>query len=356
MFNDPYLKLNERQRYILKIIMEKYIIENSSISSLMLARTEDLKRWSSATIRNEMAVLEEKGYLRKENCSSGKIPTKLGYRFYIESLMDEVVINENWKLDIKSKLIEIFSDRHSSVDQVLDSCTKLISEFLNLPIVLVKFQNSNGDFLRKIDIVNIDRDKYMIYLITARGEIINDTIIIDDSDEQKKSDLMAAIRLLNEELSNCQINEISNKLDLILPSLKKRVHQFEFVYESIISQMIINNFLNKNSLVSKVYNIKSIVFQPEIQKKQVSLNDIFNLLENYSAFSPFNYNFLKTGSTLINLENEIEGVSVVSTNLNVDLTTHQLAVVGPIRMNYPLIKHLFDFLSEKLSSLNFRKN
>lgn len=341
-------ELNERQKFILKTLIEKYIIEIDLISSLSLAKTKELKSWSSATIRNDMLVLEEKGYLKKEHYSSGKIPTKLGYEFYIESLMKNFCSKSN--LEIKDKLIEVFSSRHLSIDEMIDKCALLISEFLNLPLILTKTKKIENEYLKKIDIVNIGDNSYLIFIITSHGKIIKNTIEIKDLNYEEVQDIIATIRLLNEKLNNCKITEINNKLNSIVPTLKGKVHQFEFVYENIIFQMI-NNFFDKLKPISKIYNTKSIIFQPEIKRNQINIVDIFKLLENYSTFSPFNYNFLKTGNTLINLKSEVEGLSIATTTIDINLTTHNFSVVGPIRMNYALIKYLFEFINEKLSYL-----
>ncbi|OAL10276.1 HrcA family transcriptional regulator [Candidatus Mycoplasma haematobovis] len=340
--------LNQRQKFILKTLIEKYIVEIDLISSLSLAKTKELKSWSSATIRNDMLVLEEKGYLKKEHYSSGKIPTKLGYEFYIEFLMKNFCSKNNF--EIKDKLIEVFSNRHLSIDEMIDKCSFLISEFLNLPLILTRTKKIENEYLKKIDIVNIDRNSYLIFIVTSHGKIIKNTVEIKDLNSEEVSDVIASIRLLNEKLSNCKITEINTKLNSIVPNLKGKIHQFEFVYENIIFQMI-NNFLQKIKPVSKIYNTKSIIFQPEIKRNQIDIVDIFKLLENYSTFSPFNYNFLRTGNTLINLENEVEGLSIATTTIDINLTTHELSVVGPIRMNYALIKYLFEFINEKLNFL-----
>lgn len=292
-----------------------------------------------------MVVLEELGYLKKEYFSSGKIPTKLGYKFYIDNLMEDFSDEKN----IREKLSEIFKDRHSSVDQIMDKCAVLVSEFLNLPTVLVKKPYS--EYLRKIDIVNLEDNKHVIYLVTSSGRIVKDLIVLEEEIDNKREDLMASIRLLNEKLLNCPLNKVNEYIHSFLPILRQKIHQFEFIYETIISQMIIKKLLTNISEKPKIYNTKSLIYSPEIQKKDIDISSLFELLEKNSVFSPVNYNYLKTGKTLFNLD-EADGLSIATTSIDINFAQHKLSVVGPIRMNYPLIKYLFDFLNEKLSLMN----
>ncbi|GCE63202.1 heat-inducible transcription repressor HrcA [Candidatus Mycoplasma haematohominis] len=330
--------LNDRQRKILKVVIDKHAIENKTISSLSLAKTSEFSEWSSATIRNDMAVLEECGYLKKEYYSSGKIPTQRGYQLYIESLMDEYPGHQ----EIKNKLLNKFSSRNTTIDEILDECAVIISNFLNLPILLTK--NIGEERLRKIDLVNINEKYRLILLITSSGEIIKDFVCLEEVSEQKEQDLLAAIRLLNEQLYNCPVSQISQKLDEAKEQIKRVVYSFEFIYEVIISRILLNKLNSiQEKVSSKVYNVKAIA-----EYENINAPAILDLLDKYSTFAPINYNCLKTGKTLFNLRGESdEGFAIAVTDMGI----HKLFVFGPLRMNYSLIKYLFDFLNEKIQIL-----
>ena len=77
--------LSERQNKLLKMIVEEYIKTANPVGSQGLC---DKLKCSSATIRNEMAYLEEKGYLEKTHTSSGRVPSEDGYRYYVDNLME----------------------------------------------------------------------------------------------------------------------------------------------------------------------------------------------------------------------------------------------------------------------------
>lgn len=336
-------QITKRQKNILKIITEKYIETNLAISSLNI-KNDNLNSLSSATIRNEMVVLENLGYLKKENFSSGRVPTNLAYKLYIEFLM------EDWKIKditIKKNLIEIFSQRHESIDVTIDKSVELISNFLNLPIICTKEKIFEKELLKKIDITKIEENNYIIYIVTSSGEIYKNHIVINEFKERE--DLNIAVQLLNEKLLDCPILELNKKIIEITPLLQKKVHKYEFIYSNLIMK-IINKISENTQPTTKIYNTKSIIFQPEVKNNSINVNEIFELLENQSTFSQIKFNYLKTGNTLINLENEVKGLSIASTVLNLEKNTHKLSIIGPTRMNYPLIKYLLEFINEKLIS------
>lgn len=334
--------LNERQKEILKIIVEAYISEKESISSLNI-KSKKLYRWSSATIRNEMLILEQKGFLKKEHQSSGRIPTKEGYKMYICHLMDNL---KNVNEEIKYKLVELFADRNESIDVTLNKSAEIISNFINLPIILSGNNDLGKEILKRLDLVELSEREFVIYAITSSGEIYKDKIFVDEFKERE--DLSICVKLLNENLVGCTLSNIDKETLKLIPKIRSSVHKYEFVYEKIIAK-ICSGVVNKKQSLYKIYNKNSIISQPEVRNNQISLEKIFNILENYSTFSQLNSNYFKTGKTLINLDSEIDGVSVTTTTvLDTREKTRSLSVVGPTRMNYALIRSLFEFINEKI--------
>ncbi|AHC39772.1 HrcA family transcriptional regulator [Mycoplasma ovis str. Michigan] len=337
--------LNERQREILRTVVEFYISEKEAISSLNI-KSKKFLGWSSGTIRNEMMFLERRGFLRKEHQSSGRIPTKEGYKMYICHLMDNL---KNVNEDIKYKLIELFANRNESIDVTLNKSAEIISNFLNLPIILSGSNHLSKEILKRLDLVELSEKEFVIYAITSSGEIYKDKIMIDNFKERE--DLSICVKLLNENLVGCTVSNIDSETVKLLPKIRISVHKYEFVYEKIIAK-ICSGVVNKQQSLYRIYNKNSIISQPEVRNNQISLEKIFNILESYSTFSQLNTNYFKTGKTLINLDNAIDGVSVATTTvLNTKDKTRSLSVIGPTRMNYSLIRSLFEFINEKLVEL-----
>ena len=109
--------LTNRQSLILKVIVEDFIQSAEPVGSKTLMTKYELP-YSSATIRNEMMLLEEKGLLEKTHTSSGRVPSTLGYRYYVENLMN-VELNDYERYELQT----VFRDERGSMDDVIQkSC------------------------------------------------------------------------------------------------------------------------------------------------------------------------------------------------------------------------------------------
>src|SRR5690554_3283182 len=142
--------ITERQKKILKIIVEDYIKTAKPVGSKSICK---LLKCSSATIRNEMALLEEIGYLEKTHTSSGRVPSEKGYRYYVDTLMKPKEMSGDDML----KLQTIF---HNSSLQLSDAITKsmeIISEITNYTSIVLG-DSSSANRLKKVEVVPIDNN------------------------------------------------------------------------------------------------------------------------------------------------------------------------------------------------------
>ena len=123
--------LTNRQIAIFKAIVDEFTKTAEPVGSKRLIDLLDFS-CSSATIRNEMAALEEMGLLEKTHTSSGRIPSSKGYRFYVENLMEK-------QLDegIKDSLQEVFRQRHFSMDEVVKKSCEILSQMTSLTSVVL---------------------------------------------------------------------------------------------------------------------------------------------------------------------------------------------------------------------------
>ena len=125
--------LSQRKKLILRSVIESHISTGEPIGSKYLMTNSEIP-YSSATIRNEMAELENMGYLEQPHTSAGRIPTSLGYRFYVDTLM------ESYKLTTTEivSLNNIIKNKMGELDSILKSASKLIASMTNYTTVAVK--------------------------------------------------------------------------------------------------------------------------------------------------------------------------------------------------------------------------
>ena len=129
------MELSERKQQILKAIVDLYIRTAEPVGSKTIAQMPDMN-FSSATIRNEMAELTTLGYLEQPHTSAGRIPSPLGYRFYIDRLMQDYRLS----VDETKSMNEAMELRMQEFDKAMSQVGKMVSRLTNLPTPLQPMQ------------------------------------------------------------------------------------------------------------------------------------------------------------------------------------------------------------------------
>ena len=169
------VELDDRKNRVLKAIVEEYINTAEPVSSASIMNKDDLN-YSSATIRNEMAELEKKGYIEKTHTSSGRIPSEKGYRYYV----DELIKDDNISLEE----IKYISDKLESKINEIDDLTKItattISEITHYTTLAIG-PSSEGLLIDEIKFVLLGPRMLMVIILTNTG-MVKETIIKFEED------------------------------------------------------------------------------------------------------------------------------------------------------------------------------
>ena len=144
--------MDERQRELLKEIVESYIKSVKPVGSQALCKKFKL---SSATIRNEMAALEKLGYIEKNHVSSGRVPSERGYKYYVEHLMQPKELNGEEML----KLQTICHNQQLQVSDAIAKCMEIIADITNYTSVVLG-KNSNDNNLQQVNIISKTINQY----------------------------------------------------------------------------------------------------------------------------------------------------------------------------------------------------
>ena len=194
--------LTERQNKILKLIVERYIKSPVPVGSKAISK--ELK-CSSATVRNDMGELENKGLLEKTHTSSGRIPSEAGYRYYVDNLMELKKMNAEDML----KLQIVFKNQQLALSDVITKSLQVISDMTNYTTVVLG-STSHENLLKQIEVVPIDDVSMIVIIVTDKGHVEHKNIKLNDVsiDEVKKT-----VGLINNLISGTPIDEISTKLE-----------------------------------------------------------------------------------------------------------------------------------------------
>ena len=192
------MHLDERKTKILQAIIRNYLETGEPVGSRTISKYTDLNL-SSATIRNEMADLEELGYIVQPHTSAGRIPSDKGYRFYVDTMMEE---KEREVVEMKEMLLE----RQDKMEVLLKQVAKVLAQNTNYA-TMISAPQTHRNKLKFIQLSRVDKNQ-ILAVIVVEGNVIKNNIL---SVTQELSDetLLKLNILLNTHLNGLSIEEIN---------------------------------------------------------------------------------------------------------------------------------------------------
>ncbi|HHT38167.1 MAG TPA: heat-inducible transcription repressor HrcA [Mollicutes bacterium] len=326
--------LHDRQNNILKMIVEEYVKTARPVGSKSIC---DFLNLSSATIRNEMAFLEEQGLLEKTHTSSGRIPSENGYRYYVENLMKPKEMTGEDVL----KLQTIFQNQSLKLDDVILKSMEIISEITSYTsIVLGKSAIDNR--LKKVEAIAIDFSNIIAIVITDKGHVEHKNIKINENINVEEVHKM--VDLINNLLVGTPIDEISEKLEFeIKPIIGKYIKQHEAIYN------VFYNAFNDFTIKSDVHFVgrQNILNQPEFDNV-TKIKNIVSKLEDSDLI-----NSIEEDGNGINVyigkESKIDDdVTIIKTKYVADGKTGTIAIIGPKRMEYDRVVSILEYIKQNI--------
>ncbi len=324
--------LTKRQSEILKIIVLEYIKLAKPVSSNLIC---DTLNCSSATIRAEMATLEELGLLEKTHTSSGRVPSEEGYRYYVDNLMELKKMSAEDML----KLQIIFHNNQLEISDCLKKSLEIVSELTNYTSIKLGV-TSHENILKEFNVVPLDNENMIAIVITDKGHVEHKNINIQniDLEEVKKT-----VTLINNMIIGTPIDEVSAKLEYeVKPIIGKYVKEHERLYNVFYD--VFNNFTNKNvDIVGK----KNILNQPEFNNID-KVKEILDKLDedNIVDLVEEKDNDIKI---YIGKENNLDDdMTVIKTKYKTPLEEGTIAIVGPKRMEYDRVVSLLEYIKSNL--------
>ena len=338
------MDLSQRKQKILKAIIDEYIGTAEPVGSRAISKKDELGI-SSATIRNEMADLEEMGYLIQPHTSAGRVPTDAGYRFYVNSLM------KRYRMSVEAleKLNMIMAERVNHLELIIKKAS-LIASTLTEYTTVVTSPKLNSSVIKKLELLNLGHGNVMVLIVTGTGIVKNQSVAISLTDEQASE----LTRIISERISGKSadeitfdiIKEIENEADkkVDLPT-KVLINILNFVYETIDS-------LDETEIY--VNNAKSILSYPEFSDT-AKAREMLEFLESKDKLvkmigAPKDSVDIKIGAE--NEFAELENSSLVTVNYKVgDKVVGRIGVIGPKRMNYAKVIASLDCISNQIDKI-----
>ena len=330
--------MDERKLKILAAIVDEYVRTGEPVGSKAISKLEHINV-SAATIRNDMAALEQMGYLEQPHTSAGRVPTFMGYRLYIDELMTlpELPDSEKERLD------EMLGSKDTPEELLIQNAAAALTELTHCAAVVT---NSAPRFsvISKVEVIPTGKRLYVILLITSNGSIKNKAcrLEFDLSHEQ----LEFFTHYIKENLNGVSVEELSEEM-------------FDKMVAAVSAYMI-----SLSPLVKGISELSEDLRQQELTlkggEKLLSCDDldkmeVVKFIENKNGLSELLEGAFSGIQVKFGSENDSFAIGnsslIVSKYRKGGKEAGSLGVIGPMRVDYKKIIPYVDYLTQKISYL-----
>lgn len=334
--------LTERQKLILIAIVEEYVKTSEPVGSLVLSKRPELN-FSTATLRNDMAVLEELDYLEKTHTSSGRVPSEKGYKTYVEEIMRR---NTN-TYDEFPMIDEIFERPNITHEEALYESMDLISELTNYASIALG-KTAYTSRIKKLEFISLKGQQAVILMVTDHGHVESKKILIPEA--ISSSEIEKVIKVLDEVLHNVLISDIQNAIKD--PNINEGIRDYLRYHEMLVDTFIkaFQEMATNKFHLSGRYNMLS---QPEFKDVE-KVKALFSAMEQQNLMRVIATD--TTGLTIkIGTDNDIkimQDCSVITVPFeSSDGTVGTISILGPTRMEYVKVIPLLEYIAKNMKKI-----
>lgn len=331
------MAITDREKQVLGAIIDYYLTFGDTIGSRTLVKKYNIG-FSSATIRNVMADLEDMGYISKTHTSSGRVPTDLGYKFYLHELLkiEQLSQAERDRIDMA------YERRVNEIESVLKRTSSLLSKLTSYAGIVIE-PDFKREKIKKVELVHIDDYLVMAIIVSENMSVRTKKISLEHG--IKKSELEKVSKDINDKLKVGEVHSHRQVEELILEKDNSFLEEFEReIYQDIQGNFFMNNatsifqdksvgevqetleMFNKKKGIKELFESLVAAKEPNYGEVNVAFGDELNIpgLEDFS----FVYSVYKMGSS--------QGV---------------IGVIGPRRMAYSKTMGLVEYVTHEVNKV-----
>lgn len=337
--------LTERKKQVLAAIVQDYIASAEPVGSRTIARKYRLGV-SPATIRNEMADLEEMGYIEQPHTSAGRIPSQKGYRYYVDYLMHRHRLTPAERRYI----LEGYENKCKQIGEIIQETGRLLAEMIPYAAVVTGPAEVSSVF-KQVQLVPLEGGKALLVVVTSTGTVHHK--LIEVPDRLTDEDLAVISRVLTAKLRGVPVEKIRLTLvKEIYHELAGHHHIFDTAVEMLQEALTLEH-------EEKVYlrGTLNILNQPEFRdiskvKTLLGLLEQEDVLRNLLQVRTDNPHEVTVRIGRENNMPEFEDCSVVTAVYSVDnQIMGSVGVIGPTRMEYDKVVSILEFVAHSLSKV-----
>ncbi|HBR31659.1 MAG: heat-inducible transcriptional repressor HrcA [Eubacteriales bacterium] len=320
------MKLSERKKAILKSIVDNYIAGGDPVGSKVLSESSEFKL-SSATIRNEMSELEEMGYLKQPHTSAGRVPTALGYRTYIDSLMERYALS----MEELQVLDDLLSTKLGEFGAFMEEAGRAISDMTNYASFTVL--NDSVSVVNRYETLYVDDYNFLLIMICREGIIRNRHVKVHEPVNKK---MLAAVKTaLNELFTDISAEEITLPIIMKFEEKLGRYKSISSTILRVICEMLGSYDCEKVHVdgVTKLFSYPEFFNIAKVQS-------VLGLLEERRKFTKLVKSAIPGHTSVFIGDDEQSDVSLPDTGFVFhpisigNKVIGAIGVIGPKRMDY----------------------
>ena len=331
--------VDARKRRILSAVVDLYIRTGEPVGSKTISQLPDI-HVSAATVRNDMAVLEELGYLEQPHTSAGRVPTFNGYRMYIEEISAEGTLPQ----EERDRLDEMLGDESQlTEDLILQSATTALSQITKCATVVSNFAPKYS-VISKVDVIPTGKRMYVVLLITSDGKIKNRACRLQFDLTHEHMDFFK--HFMEENLEGVSVSDLSEeKLEQMITAMGTYMMTLSPLVQGVCEM---SKDLQQNELyMTGEQNLFSCddLDKAEVAKFMMHKQELSGLLDD--SFQGIKVMFGEEGNDFVIGNSSM----IVSKYQKGDHTAGSLGVIGPMRLNYAKVIPYIEYFTEKISHL-----
>lgn len=338
--------LNERRRLILRSLVEEYVQSAQPVASRSLVARYDLG-CSPATVRNDLAALEETGHVRQPHVSAGRVPTDLGYRAFVDSMMDDSAENPGLGTDEVEAIHQHYGRIEHEVADLMRDTSALLSRLTSYVSVVLAPAIDRAR-IKRVSAVRLGATRVAVVVITDTGQVVNRTAEL--AMPVSEDDVRDVEAHLNGALDDTYAQEVRSVRSALSADRSERA---EFMREVV--DVVLECLAEADE--DRVYHggASGLLSQPEFADPRM-LQPLLTLLEDGVAVLQTLSSVIQCGGMVVRIGAEnpegLDRLSMVAAAYGHGGSEGIIGVIGPTRMDYPRtvasVRCVADSLSDAL--------
>ena len=337
------MNLTERKKKVLRSVVDLYIRTAEPVGSKAITALPDMK-YSSATIRNEMADLTAMGYLEQPHTSAGRIPSAAGYRLYV----DELMMDYRLSIDETKSINIAIEEKMQKVDKMVEKVARLVSQATNLPAISAASRSASA-VVKRFELIYAGAGSFILVLMLPNDQVVNKLIKLPLNVEESDLRLLSAV--LNASMTDIPLEDFT-------PELMEKVMRSAGAAASLVPVILDfaqETLKNQGSTNMAVYGQSRLLGLPEYQDVDKAQRLMASIDEDALSNLPAVMQNANGTKVLVGPENvaqELKDTSVVMTKFDIgDGMQGMIGVVGPTRMDYAQVTARLSYFAESLSKM-----